>query len=266
MNPIIDTHAHLNFKDFEPDLGQVIDRCLKNNTSVINVGSEYKTSQRAVEIARLYKDGIYASVGLHPGHVVNDLIKSKEDHGFENFDYDKYKKLALSDRVVAIGETGLDYYYKPKNKDKVNELRDRQKEALIGHINLANELNLPNIFHCRMAHDDMINILENNSSRGVIHCFAGNLKEAKKYIELGLYLGFTGIMFKFNLKEVIENIPLDRILVETDCPYLTPPSFKGRNEPLYIKEIIEKIAEIRSDSIDNITKETTKNAKKLFNI
>ncbi|MBZ1356430.1 MAG: TatD family hydrolase [Candidatus Nealsonbacteria bacterium] len=268
MNPIIDTHAHLNFKDFEPDIDQVISRCLENNISVINVGSEYITSKRSVEMAELYNEGLYVSVGLHPSHVTNDLVKPKEDHRVEVFDYNKYKELALSNKVVAIGETGLDYYYKPKDKDKINEFKAKQKEALIGQMDLADELGLPNIFHCRMAHNDMFEILESyrGNIRGVIHCFTGNLKEAQKYIELGLYLGFAGIMFKFDLREVIEKIPLDRVLVETDCPYLTPPLFKGRNEPLYIKEIIKEIAQIRSDSVDNIERVTTENAKKLFNI
>jgi len=257
-NMIIDTHAHLNFKDFDTDIDQVIERCLNNDIWVINIGSDYKTSRRAVEISNQYSNGIYSSVGLHPIH-----LKTKDDF----FDYNNYKKLAKNSGVVAIGETGLDYYYKPKTKSKIDEFKERQKSVLLEHLFLASELKLPVIFHCRMAHYDMISILkEQKEIRGVIHCFTGSIEDAFRYLDLGLYLGFTGIIFKLNLEDVIKKIPSDRILIETDCPYLTPPSKSGRNEPLYLKEIIFKIADLRGVSEEEIEKISTNNAKKLFRL
>jgi len=257
-NMIIDTHSHLNFKDFDSDFDQVIERCLNQNIWIINVGSDYKTSKRAVEISNRYQDGVYSSVGLHPFYI------NEEGNSFH---YDAYKILAKNKNVVAIGETGLDYYYKPKIKTKINEFKQKQKDIFLDHLSLAQETKLPLIFHCRMAHDDMISILQKQKNiKGVTHCFTGTIKDAFDYLNLGLYLGFTGIIFKLNLDKVIKKIPSDRILIETDCPYLTPPSKSGRNEPIYLKEIIKKIADLRGVSEKEIEKISTNNAKKLFKL
>ncbi|MDD5145651.1 MAG: TatD family hydrolase [Candidatus Pacebacteria bacterium] len=271
---LIDTHAHVNFNAFKDDVDEVTRRTLNNDAWMINVGSQYDTSKRAIGLSQKYPEGVYASVGLHPIHLAGGIFKTKidtEEIEFktreENFDYNKYKGLAKSEKVVAIGEIGLDYYYKPKTKIRLDLFKNLQKEILLKQIDLAKELNLPIIFHCRMAHDDLIQILENiKGIFGVIHCFTGNLEEAKKYLEMGFYLGLNGIIFKLNLDEVIKNTPLDKILVETDCPYLTPPPMAGRNEPLYVKYVVEKIANLKNLSIEEITKITTQNAKKLFKI
>ncbi len=273
----IDTHAHLNFKAYENDLEDVIERTLKEGVSVINVGTKYKTSKKAIEIAENYKN-IYASIGLHPIHIASDLVKirtDKEEGGFETkgeeFLKDRYKNLALSEKVVAIGEIGLDYYYKPKTTKKKELFKERQREVFLKQLDLARELNLPIIFHCRMAHGDLIEILKIESQkskiRGVIHCFTGNIEELKEYLNLGLYIGFNGIIFKLNLKDVIEKTPIEKILIETDAPYLTPiQKQKERNEPLFGRYVIEEIARIRNISYEKLEKITTKNAKKLFKI
>ena len=136
-------------------------------------------------------------------------------------------------------------------------------------LDLSEELNLPVIIHCRMAHQDLINILkQKNQIKGVIHCFTGTLEEAQEYIKLGFYIGINGIIFKFNIDEVIKNIPIENILVETDCPYLTPPAEgkNTRNEPIFIKHVIQKIADLRKISFDEVADKTTENAKKLFRI
>ena len=273
---LIDTHAHLNFDAFKDDADEVIRRSLDEGVWMINVGSHYTASKKAVEIAEKYEEGVYASIGLHPINLDTGLVKMKIDNTegsrFEReFDYDKYKELAKSKKVVAIGEIGLDYYWRPKTTAKKELFKQKQKDLLLKELELAEELDLPVIFHCRMAHPDLIEILKNEASKikkgGVVHCFTGNQQEAKEYMKMGFYLGFNGIIFKFDLKEVIKKTPLERILVETDCPYLSPPQFKKeRNEPIAVKYVAEEIAKIKNINLEDITKETTQNAKKLFNI
>lgn len=281
---LFDTHAHLNFAAYKDDRNEVIKRALDNNVWLINVGSKYETSKRAVEIAQNYEQGVWAAVGLHPIHLETQLVKIKVDPeeiqqfqtAEEEFNYQKYKELAGSEKVVAIGEIGLDYYYKPKTKRKLELFKEKQKEVFEVQLKLARELNLPVIFHCRMAHDDLLKILKEqrvkNKERlkGVIHCFTGKWKQAEEYLEMGFYIGFNGIIFKniegIDFQENIRKIPLDRILIETDCPYLTPLPKTGRNEPLYIKYVAKKIAELKEVSFEEVARVTTENARKLFRI
>ncbi len=279
---LIDTHAHVNFNAYRDDTNEAIKRSLENNVWIINIGSQYTTSKRAVEIAEKYSEGVYAAVGLHPIHLETGLAKVKidlEEIQFqtieEEFDYEKYKELAGSKKVKAIGEIGLDYYYKPKTKTKIEQFKEKQKNIFLKQINLAKELNLPIIFHCRMAHNDLIEILRFQVSsfkfHGIIHCFTGTLEQAKKYLEMGFYLGFNGIIFKdikgIDFKEIIKKIPLEKILLETDCPYLTPPLANSqRNEPLFIRYIAQEIAKIKDISFEQVAETTSKNAKKLFEI
>ncbi len=268
---LIDTHAHLNFSAYKNDVDEVIKRALKNNIWMINVGSQYATSKKAVEIVEKYPEAVYAAVGLHPIHAQ------------EKFNYKEYRKLAEFKKIVAIGEIGLDY------KVEYFSFKERQKQVFLEQIDLAKELNLPIIFHCRMAHNDLIEILksqiqkpnpteqgkvedEEKSQRssklqGVVHCFTGTWEQAKQYLEMGFYLGFNGIIFKLDLDQVIKKTPMDKILLETDCPYLSPPRFSGqRNEPFYIKYIAEKIAEIKDISYQEVANITTQNAKELFDL
>jgi TatD DNase family protein len=274
---LIDTHAHLNFNAYKDDLDEVIKRSLDNKVWMINVGSQYETSKKAVKIAEQYEKGVYAAVGLHPIHLSDGIFKTKIDQEEiefqtreEDFDYQKYKELARSKKVAAIGEIGFDYWYKPKTKKKLEEFKQKQKEVFLQQLELARELSLPVIFHCRTAHDDLLETLNFQVSsfkfRGVIHCFTGNWQQAERYLEMGLYLGFNGIIFKLDLDEIIKKSPLEKILIETDCPYLTPPPMEGRNEPLYVKYVVEKIAKIKNLSYEEVSNITTENAKKLFNI
>jgi len=290
---IIDAHAHLNFNAYKNDLDEVVKRAFAENVWLINVGSKYETSKKAVEIAENYKEGVYASIGLHPIYSATEFVKIKTDPeegdfkvGEESFDKEKYKELAKSEKVVAIGEIGLDYYYKPKTKNKLEKFKEKQREVFIKQLELAKELNLPVIFHCRMAHNDLIEVLKsqipmtNEQSnpksqipiKGVIHCFTGSWEQAKEYLEMGFYLGFNGIIYKLDLDEVIKKTPLEKILVETDCPYLTPPlpsealAKEGRNEPIFIKYIIKRIAEIKNIDYQKVAEITTSNARRLFKI
>jgi TatD DNase family protein len=274
---IIDTHTHLNLNAFKDDAEQKIKECLKNDLWVINIGTNYETSKKAIELSSNYDKGVYASVGLHPINLETGLVKIKKDpneggSNEEYFDYKKYKKLAQNDKVVAIGEIGLDYYWKPKTKRKKALFKEKQKELLSKQIDLAQELSLPVIFHCRMAHQDMIDFLKKRSPlKAVAHGFVGTLEELKEYLSLGLFIGINGIIFKniegIDFERNIKEIPLNRILFETDAPYLTPPSAKEeRNEPLFVKYTIEKTAKIKDVSIEEIQKISSENAKKLFNL
>ncbi len=279
---LIDTHSHLNFNAYRDDADEVIRRSLDNNIWMINVGSQSETSKKAVEIAEKYPEGVYAAVGVHPIHLAEGIFKVKMDKEEtvlrtknESFDYEKYKDLAQSKKVVAIGETGFDYYWRPKTKKKLEVFKQKQKEVFLKQLELAKELGLPVIFHCRMAHRDLIKILSENSEirpqKAVAHGFVGNSEELQKYLDFGFYIGFNGIIFKkiegIDFEENIQKTPLERILLETDCPYLAPPDFsENRNNPLGVKYIAEKIAQIKNLSIEEIAKITTENAKKLFKI
>ncbi|MBZ9569313.1 TatD family hydrolase [Patescibacteria group bacterium] len=287
---LIDTHAHLNFSAFKDDADEVIRRSLENDIWMINVGSNYETSKRAIEIADRYGKGVFAAIGLHPINLHTGLVKIKVDdkegvHFEKEFDFENYKELARSagpgqakSKIVAIGEIGLDYYWRPKTTKKKELFKQKQKELLLEELRLARELELPVIFHCRMAHDDLIETLTNldcdfydrrNRSQisGVIHCFTGNWEQAQKFLEMGFHLGFNGIIFKLDLDEIVKKTPLEKILIETDCPYLPPPQFENqRNEPLYVKYIAKEIAKIRNISFEKVAEITTKNAKELFEI
>ena len=279
---LIDTHAHLNFTAFDKDREEVIKRCLEENIWMINIGTNSETSKRAVEIADRYKNGVFATVSLHPINLKTGLVKMKTDdsegeHFEEKFDFKRYKELTKSKKVVAVGEMGLDYYYKPKTVKKLKLFKEKQKNLFLEELNLAEELNLPVIFHCRMAHEDLLEILNyklkaiNCELKGVIHGFVGNLKQLQEYLKMGFYIGFNGIIFKkiekINFEKNIENTPLEQMLIETDCPYLTPPPFESeRNEPLYLRYIVQKIAKIKKLPSKEVTKITTRNAKELFKI
>ena len=277
---LIDTHAHLNFAAFEKDRKQVIKRCLENDVWVINVGTNLVTSKKAVEIAKSSQKGMFTSVGLHPINLDTGLIKLRPDRlegeNYEKeFDYQNYKELASFEKVVAIGEIGLDYYWKPKTTKRKELFKQKQKDLFLKELTLAKELNLPIIFHCRMAHQDLINILLGNQEvvpkKAVAHSFVGGVKELKDFLDFGFYIGFNGIIFKkiegINFTEVIKNTPLDKILIETDCPYLVPAGLKAeRNEPIFVKYIAGYIAKIKKMSFEKLAEITTENARKLFNI
>ncbi|MSU54497.1 MAG: TatD family deoxyribonuclease [Candidatus Staskawiczbacteria bacterium] len=281
MLNIIDTHSHLNFHAFKEDGDLVMKKTLANGIWMINVGTKYETSKKAVEIADASGEGVYSAIGLHPMFAGAEFLKIRTDPDEgefllkeQDFDKEKYRELAQSKKVVAIGEIGLDYYYKPKGVEKLKQFKEKQKQVFIQQLDLARELNLPVILHCRMAHDDVIQILSdyslpptNYKLRGVVHCFTGTLEQAQKYIAMGFYLGINGIIFKFNIDEVIKSCGLESLVVETDCPYLTPtPEGDKRNEPIFIKHTLQKIADLKGVTFDQVCEKTTQNARKLFGI
>jgi TatD DNase family protein len=282
---LIDTHAHVNFKDFKEDGEKIIKQTLSEDIWIINVGSEIKTSQRAVEYACKYSEGVYAAVGLHPIHVYKGATEKdwdgKEiDRTYEELDIAKYKKLAENDKVVAIGEIGLDY-----KDDTSQKIKEKQQEVFCVQLELAQHIEKPVIFHCRKAYNELIDILEAFNSgcavcpmacpgaggsklRGVFHCFMGRQSQAAKLLEMDFYFGFNGLItYARDYDKVIEFLPLNRILLETDCPYLTPEPLRGqRNEPLNVRLVAQKISEIKKISLEEVAKQTTQNAKNLFRI
>ena len=279
----IDTHAHVNFNAYRKDGDSVIRESLREDVWMILVGSEYKTSKRGLELANKYEKGVYTAVGLHPLHL--EEVKAKDDTGeydfttrAEEFNYEAYEKLAKFEKVVAIGEIGLDYYHINLDSDVVN-IKKKQKDVFLEQIRLARNLDLPVIIHCRQAHDDMINILTEYKQEnkdlfpkdkpwGVMHCFSGNEDLAWKYFSLGLLVSFTGLItFSKGWDDLIRKIPDNKFMIETDCPFMTPEPHRGkRNEPILVKYVAKRIAEIRYTSIDKIAEITSNNAKNLFNL
>ncbi len=273
---IIDSHCHIHFQAYKDDRDEVIAQCIEKDVIMNTIGTFMGTSQRAVELAEKY-DNIYATIGLHPTHLfpmdVNgdgyDFIGKAED-----FDENFYNDLAKSDRVIGVGETGIDLFHMPDGVSR-DDVLARQTEIFNKHVAFAEKHDLPLVIHVRDAHDEMLNIME-DEVRGVVHCFTSNWEHAQKYLEKGLYLGFTGVVTfppkktdpkpQEDLIEVIEKCPLDRILVETDAPYLAPQKYRGqRCEPWMVEEVISKIAEIKKLPREEVEQAVTENTLKLFN-
>jgi len=259
-------------------MADVVERCKDKNMILNAVGSQIDTSRRAVEVAEKY-DFIYATVGLHPVHLFSThvdegevIFKTRE----EKFDYNAYKELALDPKTIAIGECGLELYHLPENVDRAGVLA-LQEEAFLEQYRLALECNIPLVIHVRDAHPEMIALLKklSNPIKGVVHCYTGTWEHAQEYLALGLNIGFTGVITfppkktnpqpQIDLLEVVEKCPLEKILVETDSPYLAPQAYRGeRCEPWMTEEVAKKIAEIKGMSEREIEDITEKNARKLF--
>jgi TatD DNase family protein len=282
---LIDTHCHLNFGAFKDDAKEVAKISLEKNVWLINVGSQGTTSERAVEFTKEFDEGVYAAVGLHPSHLFEMAVSEEEiefESRAESFDYDFYKKLAANDKVVAIGETGLDYNYIPEH-EQLNGVKEKQVGVFRQHLDLATELNLPVIIHARETYDEIAEIVSvyinegKLQKRGVMHCYLGNWDQAQKFLEMGFLISFTGVITfpakktqlrqHADLMEVLNSIPLEKIMVETDAPFLSPVPHRGeRNLPFYVEEVAKKIAEIKKISLNEVSRATTENAKRFFNI
>lgn len=278
MPKYIDAHSHLNFTAYDEDRTEVIKRTLDNETWMINIGTMKATSQRAVEIANQYDEGVYAIVGLHPIHVnkshhdneeIGDEGKAFTSHG-EDFDFDFYKKLTEDPKVVGIGECGLDYFRNGNEPDFVS----KQKSVFEKQIELAIEADIPLMIHCREAYADTLDMLESykkqagDKVRGNMHFFAGSLDVAKRVLDLGFTLSFTGVItFAKDYEELVRFTPLDKMLSETDCPYVTPTPYRGqRNEPMHVSEVVKKIAEIKGESLEKVSEQLVINIRKQFGI
>ena len=275
---LIDTHCHLQFTAYKDDADIVAKKCADKGMILNIVGSQYDTSVRAIEYAEKYPF-CFATVGLHPIHLISAEVDEEEvkfTSREEKFDYDKYKALAEHPKTIAIGECGLELYHLPEGIN-ANEAIKIQTKAFISQYKLAQELNLPTVIHVRDAHQQMIDLLKtlNPIPRGVIHCYTGDWNFAKQYLDMGFYLGFTGVVTfpakktnpkpQEDLLEVIKNCPLDRILIETDAPYLAPQKYRGeRCEPWMVEEVAIFIAKIRGLPAVEFVEIAEQNALKLF--
>ncbi len=285
MSSLIDSHSHIQFPAYDQDRDAVILRSREAGVKMIAVGTQASTSEDAIRVAEQYLDDVIgATVGFHPNHLdvawhhdKNELTEAAQ----EVFDIDRMRELVKHPRVVAIGECGLDYY-RIKNPAFANasagrdeeDIKKRQKEVFIQQIELACEVKKPLIIHCRSAFGNLISILDskfqilNSSGAGVVHFFSGTVDDARKLLDLGFYLGFGGVItFVRDYDEVVKYAPLDRILLETDAPYVAPIPYRGkRNEPAYVVEVAKKFAEFKNTSHEKISEQTTKNTVSLFGL
>lgn len=253
---LIDTHCHLDFKDFADDRDDVIRRSrLEGIDFIINVGSSISGTKDSVELARK-NDFIFAAAGIHPHDA--DSIKKKE--------LEIFRDLLKAEKIVAIGEIGLDYYRNISSKDN-------QKDLFRVLLEEAKKMKLPVIIHNRDAHMDTLAILRDVMGQditGVMHCFSGDETFLKDCLDIGLFISFTcNITFKNaqRLRDVAKAVPMERILLETDAPFLAPQVFRGkRNEPAYVKYLAEELARIKGLSFEEVAKITTENARSLFKI
>lgn len=253
---LFDTHAHLNAEEYKDDLDEVISRAQEAGvTNMVVVGFDRPTIERAMELVDQY-NFLYASVGWHP---VDAIDMTEEDLIW-------IEELASHPKVVALGEMGLDYHWDKSPKDI-------QKEVFRKQIRLAKKVKLPIIIHNREATADILEILKEENAEevgGIMHCFSGSPEVARECVNMNFYISLGGpVTFKNakKPKDVAAEVPLDKLLIETDCPYLTPHPFRGkRNEPGYVKLVAEQIAEIKGLSYEEVAAATTKNAKKFFGI
>lgn len=277
---MIDAHTHIQFATYNKDREDVIARAKAAGVRMITVGTQRDTSRAGVELAKKYEGWIYATVGLHPIHTTKSHHDAQEigsDAGFtsrgEQFDVEYYRGLAKDSHTVAIGECGLDYFRLDGDPQKAKAL---QEETFESHIALANEVRKPLMLHLRTsakssdAYEDTLRIVKSAGASVpcISHFFTGSLNIAKKFLDAGFYFTFGGVItFSRDYDEIIRSIPLDRLLVETDAPYVAPEPYRGkRNEPAYVVEVAKKLSEIRGENYDTIVETTTKTAQKLFKI
>lgn len=251
----IDSHAHLDDRRFNADRDMIIKNLKDNKVDyVFNIGADLKTSEASVRLANKY-DNIYAVVGVHPHSAKEVSHKTIE----------RLRELSKEEKVIAIGEIGLDYYYD-------NSPRDIQVKWFKEQIKLAKEVDLPIVIHTRDASQETFDILKGEAKDYpvIMHCYSGSAEMSEAYVKLGYYISIAGPLTFKNArisKEVVERIPMDRLLIETDCPYLTPTPYRGkRNEPMYVKYVAEEIAKIKGISVEEVGKITRENTKKAFRV
>jgi len=306
MKPILfDTHTHFNFNAFKDDWEKVIERTLEKNIWFVNVGAEAKTSERAVNIALKYPKGVYAAAGLHPIHTYDDEIcrnralpcsnRTESCSYAEEFDKNFYAGLIKkSKKVIALGEIGLDYFHIKKFSYILNKkLKAKQAEVFIEQIKLAEKYKKPIIIHCRPdkdcdAYREILDILkdtrkmlldprfrgddrrskDNNSLSGIVHCFQANIKILEQFISYGFMIGYNGVItFTDQYDELVKATPLEKIVLETDAPWLAPLPYRGkRNESLYVAEVAKRIAELKNISYEEVADRTTENAMRIFKL
>jgi TatD DNase family protein len=289
MQEFFDAHTHVQFSAYDADRDAVVQRAKDAGVRFVNIGTQKDTSRRAVELAER-NEGVFAAVGLHPVHAsrsfhdADELGGGEAAKGFasrgEIFDEAYYRELALRPKTLAIGECGLDYFRFNEDESRETQVQ-KQKDAFLAQIMLAVEVKKPLMIHCREAFPDLISILRselairNSKNPGIIHFFTGTVAEAQELLDLGFSFTFGGaITFPprkgksaGDYDEVIHLIPADRILSETDAPYVAPAAYRGkRNEPAYVIEVVKKLAELKNVSVGEMALQIRDNAKKVFGI
>jgi TatD DNase family protein len=257
---LIDTHAHLDYSDFDDDRGQILSRAAERGvTEIISIGTRVDSSARAVELAENFPN-VWATVGIHP----NEADEAPE------VAVERLRALAKSPRVVAIGEIGLDYHHLPEGAEAIERTKARQAELFRAQLDLAIELGLNAVIHQRDSWDDTLAILKEFTGRvrGVFHCFGGTLEQAREVIALGHLVSFTGIVTFKNARQVqatAQDVAFDQFMVETDCPYLAPVPDRGKRcEPAHTRTVAEQIAKLRGVSVEEISSRTTATARGFF--
>lgn len=247
---IIDSHVHLNLQQFDSDREAVFKRIEENLDFVVNIGFDLESSEKSVEYADKYPF-IYAVIGFHPDEI----------EGYSDEAEKRLEELAKNPKVLAIGEIGLDYHWMTRPKEEQFKIFRKQLE-------LARRVNKPVVIHTREAMEDTINILnEYPDIKGILHCYPGSVESAKKMIDR-FYLGIGGVLTFKNAKklvEVVKQIPIENLVIETDCPYMAPTPYRGqRNEPIYTEEVAKKIAELKNMSYEDVVRITNENTRKVF--
>ncbi len=253
----IDTHCHLEDENFSSDRAEVLERAkVAGVERIINFGSTFQSSIAVTELAKTFPE-LYAGVGIHP----------EEIDDFDDKTCARLAELAADKKVIAIGEIGLDYHW-----EKDSQRRLIQQKIFIEQLDLARQLNLPVCVHDRDAHADTLKILQTEARdlRGVLHCYSGSVETAREVFKLGWFIGVDGpLTFKNSAKlpEVVKMAPRDKLLIETDAPYLAPTPYRGkRNEPAYVVEVAKKLAEIRNETLEDVAEYTTVNTQNLYKI
>jgi TatD DNase family protein len=287
--PFLDAHTHVQFAAYDTDREAVISRAKDAGVRFVNVGTQKDTSRRAVELAEQH-DGVFATIGLHPVHTSKSYHDADELGGGETvkgfasrsevFDEAYYRELALHPKTVAIGECGLDYFHFNENERRGTQIK-KQKAAFLAQIALAGEIKKPLMIHCREAFGDLIDMLIANRrslitlSPGIIHFFTGTVPEAQELLDLGFLFTFGGAITFPPRKGETENyyhglirmIPIEKILSETDAPYVAPVPHRGkRNEPAFVIEVVKKLAELKNVSVDEMATQIRENAERIFGI
>ncbi|MCK5021658.1 MAG: TatD family hydrolase [Candidatus Pacebacteria bacterium] len=256
MYKYFDTHAHLDMSQFDEDRDILIKKLQDENIGVITIGVDKKSSLEAIKLSEKY-DNVFASVGFHP-------IDAKEE-----FKWEYFSEIIQNPKIVAIGECGLEFFRIEKDSE---EEKKRQIKLFESQIDFAVKYDKPLMIHCRNAHKDVLAILKvkkqkyGDKLRGIIHFFSGNIQEAQEYIDLGFSFSFGGVItFTSDYDEVVKFIPIDRILSETDAPFVAPEPYRGkRNEPIYIKEVVKKIAELKEEDLAKTKDILVQNAVNMF--
>lgn len=290
MFSLIDSHAHLHFPAFDADIAEVLNRVREANIGLVTVGTKFATSQSGIGFAEA-NENVWCTIGLHPGHVHdhNFVDENEETHNAptpeREFNEEKYEALVAHPKVVAIGEFGLDYSRVPEGMD-VETFKEDQRCVARAQLRFATKHGKPVVIHCRGgvtadvtgAHDDMRSLIEMENGKrnmedregisGVIHCFTGTADDAKKYAELGFLVSITGIVtFGKSVAAAVREIPLEQMMIETDCPYLAPVPHRGkRNEPANVALVAQAIADVKGISFAEVARVTTENAIRLFGL